>query len=96
MCCTWQKMGTGHTLTSASYCIFIDTPWTQADFDQASDRIYRIGQKKPVFIITLITKNTYDERVQEILDTKNQLGSYLVDNKIVGNGKILELEDYYQ
>lgn len=96
MCCTWQKMGTGHTLTAASYCIFIDTPWTQADFDQASDRIYRIGQKKPVFIITLITKNTYDERVQEILDTKNQLGSYLVDNKIVGDGNIVQQEDYEQ
>ena len=79
--CTWQKMGTGHTLTSANYAIFLDTPWTDADFQQASDRIYRIGQNKKVFIITLITKDTYDERVQEIIDNKECLSGYLVDKK---------------
>lgn len=81
MFCTWQKMGTGHTLTAANYAIFIDTPWTDADFQQASDRIYRIGQNKKVFIITLITKDTYDERVQEILNRKESLSGYLVDNQ---------------
>lgn len=80
MICTWQKMGTGHTLTAANYLIFVDTPWTRADFDQTADRIYRIGQKKPVFIITMITKDTYDERVQQILDRKEQLSSFLLDN----------------
>ena len=79
--CTWQKMGTGHTLTSANYAVFLDTPWTDADFQQASDRIYRIGQNKKVFIITLITKDTYDERVQEIIDNKECLSGYLVDKK---------------
>ena len=81
MICTWQKMGTGHTLTAANYCIFIDTPWTDADFQQACDRIYRIGQNKKVTIITLIAKDTYDERVQEILDRKEVLTSYLIDGK---------------
>lgn len=81
MICTWQKMGTGHTLTKANYAIFIDTPWTDADFQQAADRIYRIGQNKKVFIITLITKDSYDERVQEILEKKECLSGYLVDNK---------------
>ena len=80
MICTWQKMGTGHTLTSANYCIFVDTPWTDADFQQSADRIFRIGQNKHVFIITLITKNSYDERVQEILDKKKCLSGYLIDN----------------
>ena len=86
--CTWQKMGTGHTLTAANYCIFVDTPWTDADFRQASDRIYRIGQNKHVFIITLIAKDTYDERVQEILDRKECLSSYLVDDKSSENLQI--------
>ena len=81
MCCTWQKMGTGFTLTAANYIIFIDTPWTDAAFQQTSDRIYRIGQNKNVTIITLITKDTYDERVQEILDHKEELSKYLVDYK---------------
>ena len=83
MCATWQKMGTGHTLSSANYVIFIDTPWTYADFEQASDRIYRIGQNKSVFIITLIAKDTYDERVQEILNTKKEISGYIVDDKFM-------------
>ncbi len=83
MIATWQKMGTGHTLTAASYMIFIDTPWTQADFSQASDRIYRIGQKNACTIITLITNDSYDERVAEILDRKEQLAGYLTDNNAI-------------
>lgn len=74
---TWQKMGTGHTLTAANYLIFVDTPFTDSDFKQSADRIYRIGQKKPCFIITLITKDTYDERVQEIIDTKAMIANFL-------------------
>lgn len=82
--CTWQKMGTGHTLTEANYAIFLDTPWTYADFKQSYDRIYRIGQNKKVFVITIIAKDTYDERVQEIINNKNELSSYVVDNKAIG------------
>ena len=78
---TWQKCGTGITLTAANYMIFIDTPWTDADFQQSSDRIYRIGQNKSVFITTLISVNTYDERVKEILDKKECLGSYLLGQR---------------
>ena len=78
---TWQKCGTGITLTAANYLIFIDTPWTDSDFKQAAKRIYRIGQDKPSFIITLIAKDTYDERVKEIIDNKEYLSGFLVDNK---------------
>lgn len=77
---TWQKAGTGITLTAASYMIFIDTPWTSASFEQACDRIYRIGQNKRVFIITLITKDSYDERVAEILQRKENLSKFIVDD----------------
>ena len=88
--CTWQKMGTGHTITVANYAIFVDTPYTSAAFEQACDRIYRIGQKKPAFIITLITKDTYDERVQQIIDTKQELGDVIIDNGKVKTLNILE------
>lgn len=40
---TWQKMGTGHTLTAANYMIFVDTPFTDSDFQQSADRIYAIN-----------------------------------------------------
>ena len=75
---TWQKCGTGLTLTAASYLIFVDTPWTDADFKQASDRIYRIGQTKPVEIITLVAKDTYDERVLEIIGRKEKISKKVI------------------
>ena len=60
---TWSKCGTGLTMTSASYMIFLDTPWTNAQFQQACDRIYRIGTQKPVFIYVLMCNDTIDEKV---------------------------------
>ncbi len=82
---TWQKCGTGITLNSASYMIFIDTPWTEASFRQACDRIYRIGTEKPVFIYNLITKDTIDERVLELINEKRALSTYMIDNEIDKN-----------
>lgn len=83
---THQKMGTGQTLTAASYMIFISTPWTDADYVQAQDRIHRIGAKKPVFIYNLITKNTIDERVLEIVQDKGAIADYVIDDKITEQG----------
>lgn len=82
MCATTQKLGTGVTLTSASYAIFLDTPWTMAEFEQAMDRIHRIGSSNPVFIYELITKDTIDERVHEIVETKEAISDFIVDDKI--------------
>lgn len=83
---TWQKMGTGITLTAASYMIFLDTPWTWSDYEQAQDRIYRIGTKNKVTIYNLICKNTVDERVLDIVTDKQSLGDYLIDDRITENG----------
>lgn len=79
---TSQKMGTGITLTAASYMIFIDTPLTAADFNQACDRIYRIGTEKPVFIYNLICENTIDEHINEIISRKQALSDYIIDDNI--------------
>lgn len=83
---TWQKCGTGITLTAASYMIFIDTPWTDADFCQASDRIHRIGTKDSVFIYNLVTRGTVDERVLELVTDKAAIADYIVDEKITPQG----------
>lgn len=83
---TWQKCGTGITLTAASYLIFLDTPFTEAEFTQASDRIYRIGTKRSVFIYNLITKDTVDERVLELVTDKGAISDYIVDEKITTQG----------
>jgi len=81
---TWQKMGTGITLTAASYAIFIDTPWTAGEFEQASDRVHRVGSKDPVFIYCLWCRDTIDERVKEIVEDKSIISDYVVDNKVAG------------
>lgn len=79
---TTAKMGTGITLNKASYAIFIDAPWTAAQCEQAQDRIHRIGSKDPVFIYYLWVKETIDERVRNILQTKEAMANYIVDDKI--------------
>lgn len=83
---TWQKCGTGITLTAASYMIFIDTPYTQGAFEQACDRIYRIGTKNPVFIYNLICNNTIDERVLAIVQMKKLMTDYIIDDIIPKEG----------
>jgi len=83
---TWQKCGTGLTLTAATYMIFIDTPWTDAAFEQACDRIYRIGTTKPVTIYNLITSDSIDERVLEIVSDKAALADYVIDDTITESG----------
>ena len=76
---TWGKVGTGWTLNSASYLICLDTPYTAAMFDQGTDRIWRVNNERPAFITVLLCSDTIDERVQQIIETKKELGEYLVD-----------------
>ena len=76
---TWGKVGTGWTLNAASYLICLDTPYTAAMFDQGTDRIWRVNNTRPAFVTVLMCKDTIDERVQQIIETKKELGEYLVD-----------------
>ena len=80
--CTGQKMGTGITLNRAHYAIFINTPWTAGVQEQWEDRIHRIGTKQPVFIYRLWVKDTIDERVLDILNTKGALSDYVIDDEM--------------
>ena len=82
MCATISKMGTGITLTKATYAIFMDSSWTAAVNHQAEDRIYRIGSKSPVFIYYLWTKDTIDERVKEIVEDKEAISDFIIDDKV--------------
>jgi SNF2 family DNA or RNA helicase len=79
---TRSKLGTGHTLTAASTVIFIDKPWTRADEEQAEDRAHRIGTTGTVNCITLVCKDTIDERIEEILEGKGDLADALVDGDL--------------
>ena len=79
---TVGAMGTGLTLTAGSTVIFLDEPWTKATKDQAIDRAHRIGTKSNVNIITLLCKNTIDERVHQIVEEKGEMADLLVDGKL--------------
>lgn len=93
---TQQKLGTGVTLNSARYMIFIDCPWTNSDYSQATDRIYRIGTNKPVFIYNLICVGTIDEKVSQLINDKKALAEYIIDNKIENENALASLQKYIQ
>lgn len=80
---TTPALGTGYTLTAANTVIFIDEPWSKAIKDQAEDRCHRIGTKGTVNIITLICKDTIDERIHQIIKDKGELSDRIVDGKAV-------------
>ena len=74
--------GVGITLTSASIAMFIDKPWTYADFEQASDRIHRASTKsEKIQIISLICQQTIDEDIEELLNNKYKIVSKVLDGQ---------------
>lgn len=85
---TTGKLGTGHTLTAADYILFMDEPWTMADKDQATDRAHRPGLDHCLNIRTYITKNTIDEKVNEIVEEKGAVADFIVDGKPKDNRKL--------
>jgi superfamily II DNA or RNA helicase len=70
--------GTGLTLTGADNVIHYDPWWNPAVEDQATDRAYRIGQDKPVFVHKLICKDTVEERIQKMQVRKGGLAEGLL------------------
>lgn len=86
---TIGTMGTGHTLTAASYVFFTDLPWNKGTMDQCTDRIHRIGMRGTVNIVTLICKNTIDERIDEIVYKKGVMAESILNNGPVEKKKDL-------
>lgn len=80
---TIQAMGTGLTLTAGSTVIFLDSPWNRANKEQAEDRAHRIGTTKTVNIITLVAKNTIDERIEHLVESKGKMSDIVVDKFVV-------------
>lgn len=69
--------GTGLNLTAADTVIHYDPWWNPAAEAQASDRAYRIGQTKPVFVYKLICQNTIEEKVLNMQQNKKNLNENL-------------------
>ena len=89
--------GTGLNLTGADYVIHYDPWWNPAVEDQATDRAYRIGQTKKVFVYRLITKNTVEEKIQKLKTIKRNLVDSVisVDRNIVKSLTMDDIRDIF-
>lgn len=73
--------GTGLNLTGADMVIHYDPWWNISAENQATDRTYRIGQKKNVQVYKLITKNSIEERIYELQQKKEKLIDSMLSTK---------------
>ena len=82
-----QVMSTGHTLNSANTVIFLNVPFRSVDYEQASDRCYRIGQDTEVYIYRLVldtgNEPNLSTRMQDILAwSKKEFDTIMGDGEL--------------
>jgi non-specific serine/threonine protein kinase len=70
--------GTGLTLVRANHVIHLDRWWNPAVEDQASDRVWRIGQQQKVSVHVLVCPGTLEDRIDQALTAKRALASSVV------------------
>jgi SNF2 family DNA or RNA helicase len=76
--------GTGLTLTAASHVVHFDRWWNPAVENQATDRAFRIGQKKNVLVHKFVCRGTVEERIDAMIELKQGLSDAL----LAGGGEI--------
>jgi SNF2 family DNA or RNA helicase len=70
--------GLGLNLTAADYCFILDPWWNPAVEQQAVDRIYRIGQKKPVSIYRIVSQGSVEEKMILLQAEKQKIAEQLL------------------
>lgn len=75
-----KAAGTGLNLTQASAVIHFDLWWNPAAENQATDRAYRIGQKQNVEVFRLICANTFEEKINAMIEEKKALADLTVNS----------------
>jgi non-specific serine/threonine protein kinase len=76
--------GSGLTLTAASHVVHFDRWWNPAVENQATDRAFRIGQKKSVLVHKFICRGTLEEKVDALIDSKRAVS----DELLAGSGEV--------
>ena len=71
--------GTGLNLTAANNVVHYDLWWNPAVENQATDRAFRIGQKRNVNVYRFITKGTFEERINDMIISKKELSDLAVN-----------------
>lgn len=84
--------GVGLNLTTADTVIHYDPWWNPAAEDQASDRAWRIGQDKPVFVYKLITNQSIEEKILTMQKNKAELAQSILSADHEGDIKLSEDE----
>ena len=74
--------GTGLNLTAASHVVHFDRWWNPAIENQATDRAFRIGQKRNVLVHKFICRGTVEERIDEMIRQKSRLAG-----EVIGGGQ---------
>ena len=70
--------GRGLNLPAANHVFHFDRWWNPAVEQQATDRVHRLGQRKPVFVSSLVCTATLEERIDALLDAKRELADQVM------------------
>ena len=76
--CSLKAAGTGLNLTNANHVIHFDRWWNPAVENQASDRAFRIGQKKDVMVHKIVARGTIEEKIDQKIESKKELASNVI------------------
>ena len=90
--------GTGLNLTAANHVIHYDLWWNPAVEAQATDRAFRIGQNKNVFVHRFITQHTFEEKINDLINSKKALADLTVTSgeNWIGELSGKELEEVFK
>lgn len=83
--------GSGLNLTAASHVIHFDRWWNPAVENQATDRAFRIGQKRNVLVHKFVCRGTVEERIDEMLTSKQSLADQVLNDE--GETRLTELSN---
>jgi non-specific serine/threonine protein kinase len=83
--------GTGLTLTAASHVVHFDRWWNPAVENQATDRAFRIGQRKNVLVHKFVCRGTVEEKIDALIESKIRLSSELLAG--TGEMNLTEMQD---
>jgi uncharacterized Zn finger protein/superfamily II DNA or RNA helicase len=87
-----KAAGTGLNLTAANHVVHYDLWWNPAVENQATDRAYRIGQKRTVFVHRLVTENTFEDKIDALIRSKRDLADLSVGTGESFVGKMTNAE----
>jgi SNF2-related domain/SNF2 Helicase protein/Helicase conserved C-terminal domain len=83
--------GSGLNLTAASHVVHFDRWWNPAVENQATDRAFRIGQKRNVLVHKFVCRGTVEERIDAMLQSKRAVADQILNSE--GEAPLTEMND---